>query len=200
MRPGPATQAALLADVSTCLSPHKAAKCALSNLASPKECSFLHALCVKPATQSCCLRRTLWGGRNARVFQIAPKRVFELPPSNSPSRIAGSRLLCRNFQQSKQTHACTGDTLRHYRIPCNRKTGLACAQAVQDADSLWKALEKPAQGCRIQSCGTKKSTAEKLCPKICTGLCSIAAFNREHHPKTLSAFANAMDDAAYATP
>jgi len=59
MRPGPATQAALLADVSTCLSPHKAAKCALSNLASPKECSFLHALCVKPATQSCCLRRTL---------------------------------------------------------------------------------------------------------------------------------------------
>jgi len=74
----------------------------------PKDGSFSRALCVKPATQSCCLRRTLWGGRNARVFQIAPKRVFELPPSNSPSRIAGSRLLCRNFQQSKQTHACTG--------------------------------------------------------------------------------------------
>jgi len=34
MRPGPATQAALLVDVSTCLSPHKAANCALANLAS----------------------------------------------------------------------------------------------------------------------------------------------------------------------
>jgi len=70
----------------------------------------------------------------------------DYPPAIHPRELPGARWLRRNFlgRAFKTSHACTGDTLLHYRTACNRKTGLACAQAVQDADSLWKALEKSA--------------------------------------------------------
>jgi hypothetical protein len=104
MRPRPATWAALLVSVSTCLSPHKAARCALANLASRR--TVVSPRTLRKANGSVLLLGGLFEEAATPGFFKSPKRVFELPPSNSPSRIAGSRLLCRNFQQSKHlTHA-----------------------------------------------------------------------------------------------
>ena len=54
-----------------------------------------------------------------------------------------SRQFCRNLQQAPKTsHACTASTVLEPAEARNKKRGPSCAEAVEDEDSLWKALEK----------------------------------------------------------
>jgi len=62
-----------------------------------------------------------------------------------------SRQFYRNLQQAPKTsHACTASTVLEPVDARNKKCGHGCAEAVEDEDSLWKALEKdgkiPADG------------------------------------------------------
>jgi hypothetical protein len=63
--------------------------------------------------------------------------------SNSPSRIARNRQLCRNLQQMLVTsHASTVSTLRQVSWSFKEKHEHACEETVEDATSLWKQMEK----------------------------------------------------------
>src|SRR5438045_9133777 len=105
MRPGPATQAALLVDVSTCLSPHKAAKCALANLASRR--MVISQRTLRKTSDSVLLskedslrrpQRPGFPNRAEARFRITPQQ-FTLENCREP-------LALPQFQQSKHlTHA-----------------------------------------------------------------------------------------------
>jgi len=64
-------------------------------------------------------------------------------PGDSLSRIVGLPLaLPQSSSKLKSSHVFTADTLRQAGVVRNRKSSSACAEAVNYADYLWKAMEK----------------------------------------------------------
>jgi hypothetical protein len=68
---------------------------------------------------------------------------FRMSPGNSPSRIASCHRRHRNHRSAsrKSSHVFAEHTLRQIVARCNGKTFRACAEAVEDESSLWKAEE-----------------------------------------------------------
>jgi hypothetical protein len=68
---------------------------------------------------------------------------FRMSPGNSPSRIASCHRRHRNHRSASQksSHVFAEFTVRQNVTCRNRKTFRACAEAVDDESSLWKAEE-----------------------------------------------------------
>jgi len=75
-------------------------------------------------------------------FLNAPKRIFENPLADSPSRVGGYRQSAAVTSRLNATHACTVSTLREYRSDRNGKPHYSCAKTVEDETCLWKGKEK----------------------------------------------------------
>jgi len=161
-RPGPATQAASYVISCSALSPHGGGMTALARQHSHKERtsatfakgqlpirrSFGSNLAIRPcdpkstadavASGPIQLRRA--GGRRPQCRETPVRACarFRNLPSDSPSRIADCRWLCRNHSTSSGTHVFAEPTLSQIVASRNTKTLLACAEAVEDETSLWK--------------------------------------------------------------
>ena len=77
-------------------------------------------------------------GQSART-----RAHYPIPPGNSPSRIASCHQRHRNHRSTsvESSNVFAGPTLGQNVTRRNRKTLLACEQAVEDETSLWMAEE-----------------------------------------------------------
>jgi len=73
------------------------------------------------------------GTRKARFWK--PSCRFTLENRQVPPALPQSR------QRFRTSHACTDDTVKQSRLPCNGKLAPSCAEAVEDRNSLWKEKE-----------------------------------------------------------
>jgi len=164
MRPRPATWTALVVSIVPDASPHSAAKCALRNripegthisralrtihdpirgcnpgilINELQSASTAEAGGSSPAFMQDRLRRP-----HRPSFLNAPKRIFENPLADSPSRVGGYRQSAAVTSRLNATHACTVSTLREYRSDRNGKPHYSCAKTVEDETCLWKGKEK----------------------------------------------------------
>jgi len=157
MRPGPATQAASFVVSCSASSPLGGGMTASARQRSkgvphlPKPVAGSSSRDHKPATAAVasgpgpapCFkeRRTKskgGGGRNARATSRACARFLECPPTIHPREsptAAGSAAIIRQAQELSRFAELT---LRQILAPRNTKNLRRCAEAVEDASSLWK--------------------------------------------------------------
>ncbi len=77
---------------------------------------------------------------------VRTRARFRISPGNSPSRIAGCHQRHRKHRSAsfEICHVFAEPTLPQNVAPRNRKTLPPCAEAVDEATSLWKAEENRA--------------------------------------------------------
>jgi len=72
---------------------------------------------------------------------VALTRVSGCPPGDPLSRITAATGSAAIIQQSQELSRFAGPTLIQIVVSRNRKSGHACAEAVDDETSLWKKEE-----------------------------------------------------------
>ncbi len=83
-----------------------------------------------------------FAGRNAPGFRKRRSASPKFPPAIHPREPPDPASLCSFGRALRTSHACTLSTLRHAPGLRNRELSALCAEAVEDGNCLWKALEK----------------------------------------------------------
>jgi hypothetical protein len=156
MRPGPATRAASFVDLPACLLTARSSETTLLVRQRSRGVPHLPVLVAERRFKELTLRNLCGsqpaaqpvhragsgGGRNARATGTR-SRALPNVPGNSPSRIASLPLASpqSSFDKLESSHVFAGITLGQKTKSRNGKTFCACAEAVDDESSLWKAEE-----------------------------------------------------------
>ena len=112
------------------------------------------------------------GGRNARATSTH-SRAFPISPGNSPSRITGLPPVRRNHRSAslRRSHVFGEPTLRQIVGSRNRKAFRACAEAVDDETSLWRAEENRKKSPVIRNFHHPHSPSLTKIPRRTLGCC-----------------------------
>lgn len=103
-----------------------------------------------------------FAGRNAPGFRKRRNAFPKFPPAIHPRELPDPVSLCSFGSALRTSHACTLSTLRQASGRCNSELMSLCAEAVEDGNCLWKALEKPGKNrhCANRHRGTMHLTTE----------------------------------------
>ncbi len=142
MRPGPATRAASYVDFRACFS-----RCAGEMLkVRQRSAAGAPLLPELVADHDFHHRSASTGPAGEAAMPGHPARAHtqsRMSPAIHSRESSACHWLCRNHSaSSKSSHVFTADTLRQAGVVRNRKSSSACAEAVNYADYLWKAMEK----------------------------------------------------------